>query len=273
MQQDMKLRGLAVRTQGAYIAAVAALAKHYRCSPDQLSVEQVQQYILHLLEERKQSWSTCNQAICAFRFFYEVTLKQAAFALSIPHGRAPQRQPEILSRSEVMRLLDAPLRAADRLLLRTTYAGGLRLSEVVALRWTAIDGERMTLRIEQGKGSRDRYTVLSSSLLSDLRDHWRGFRQSPRWLFPGRDPEHPISHQTAQRVYTSAKRMTGITKRGGIHALRHAFATHLLEAGIDLCTIQQFMGHRPLSTTQRYLHLTQPYLKSKASALDLLRPG
>lgn len=273
MQRDMKLRGLAVRTQESYIAAVAALAKHYRCSPDGLSVEQIQSYVLHLLEARSLSWSTCNQAVCAFRFFYGITLKRAAFALEIPHGRTPQRQPEILSRSEVQRILVAAPRMVDRVLLKTTYAAGLRLSELIALRWSDIDSERMSLRVEQGKGARDRYTVLSSGLLTELRAYWKHYRPLGPWLFPGRGLTHPISDSSAQRLYTRTKQKAGITKRGGIHALRHAFATHLLEAGIDLHSIQQFMGHGSLSTTQRYLHLTESHLKGNASALDLLHPA
>lgn len=138
MRRDLKLRGLALRTQEIYIAAVAALAKYYRCSPDVLSVEQVQSYTLYLLEDRKLAWSRCNQAVCAFRFFYGITLQRAAFALAIPHGRTPQRQPDILSRAEVMRLLEAAPRLTDRVLLKTTYAAGLRLSEVIAhAGWTS----------------------------------------------------------------------------------------------------------------------------------------
>lgn len=273
MLRDLKLRGLALRTQESYIAAVAALAKHYRCSPDGLSVEQVQSYILHLLEDKKLAWSSCNQAICAFRFFYGITLKRASFALQIPHGRTPQRQPEILSRAEVRRVLDAAVRLPDRVLLKTTYAAGLRLSEVIALRWTDIDSDRMTLRVEQGKGAKDRTTVLSSGLLTELRTYWKHVRPDGPWVFPGRDSRDPVSDSSVQRLYTRTKRRAGITKRGGIHALRHAFATHLLEAGIDLHTIQQFMGHTSLSTTQRYLHLTQAHLKERATALDLLHPG
>lgn len=271
MQRDMKLRGLALRTQESYIAAVAALAKHYGRSPDGMSVEEIQSYVLHLLDERKLSWSTCNQAICAFRFFYGITLKRSAFALEIPHGRTPQRQPDILSRMEVKRLLDAAPRIADGVLLKTTYAAGLRLSEVIALRWTDIDSDRMTLRVEQGKGARDRYTVLSSGLLAELRAYWKRCRPHGLWVFPARDASRPLSDSTVQRLYTRTKQKAGITKRGGIHALRHAFATHLLEAGIDLHTIQQFMGHTSLSTTQRYLHLTQTHLQGHTTALDLLR--
>ena len=273
MQRDMKLRGLASRTQESYIAAVAALARHFRCSPDLLSVDQIQSYVLHLLEERRLSWSSCNLAICAFRFFYGVTLKRGDFALEIPHGRSPQRQPDILSRAEVMRLLDAASHLPARVLLKTTYAAGLRLSEVIALRWSDIDSDRMTLRVEQGKGAQDRYTVLSAGLLSELRAYWKQCRPQGPWMFPGRDPGTAICDSTVQRVYTRTKQKAGITKRGGIHALRHAFATHLLEAGIDLRMIQRFMGHRSLGTTQRYLHLTQSHLQDKASALDLLTSG
>lgn len=272
MQREMKLRGLALRTQESYIAAVAALARHHKSPPDVLSVDQIQDYLLYLLDERKLSWSTCNQAICAFRFFYDITLKRESFTVFIPHGRVPQRQPEILSRDEVMRIIDATTRLCDRVLLTTTYAAGLRLSEVIALRWSDIDSERMSLRVVQGKGAKDRYTLLSSSLLPALRGYWKQARPQGPWLFPGRVPELPMADSTAQRLYTRAKGRAGITKRGGIHALRHAFATHLLEAGVDLHTIKQFMGHTSLSTTQRYLHLTQAHLKDNAGAMDLLRP-
>lgn len=271
MLRDMKLRNLALRTQETYVGAVAALAKHYRCSPDALSVEQIETYILHLLTERKLSWSTCNQAVCAFRFLYGVTLGRAAFALRLPHGRTPQKQPEILSRVEVMRLISAAKGPRARILLQTTYAAGLRVSEVVALRWADIDSTRMTLRVEQGKGARDRYTILSAGLLAELRAYWRLCGPRGALVFPGADG--PINVTTAQRMYDHAKATAGITKRGGIHSLRHAFATHLLEAGIDLHTIQQFLGHGSLSTTQRYLHLTQNHSNERSTALDLLQSG
>ena len=272
MQRDMKLRGLALRTQEAYIAAVAALAKHYGKSPSELSSEQVQSYVLYLLEDRKLSWSSCNQAICAFRFFYGVSLKRHEFALSIPHGRTPQRQPEILSRSEALQIIEAAKNRRMRTLLMTTYAAGLRLSEVIRLRLSDIDSERMMLRVEQAKGSRDRYTVLSPGLLSQLRSYWRHERPTGIWLFPGRGDDH-IADATAQRGYTAAKAAAQITKRGGIHALRHAFATHLLEAGVDLLTIQKFLGHGSLSTTQRYLHLTSAHRHAQSHALDLVPPS
>lgn len=271
MQRDLVLRGHALRTQESYLAAVAALAKFYHAPPDGLSTEQVQSYVLHLLQERKLSWSTCNQAVCAFRFYYGVSLRRPAFALELPHGRTPQRRPEILSRGEVRGLIEGVTRIDQRTLLMTTYAAGLRLSEVIALKLGDIDSQRMTIRVEQGKGARDRYTVLSASLLAQLRSYWRACR--PRhWLFPGRGEQH-VSDAWAQRAYTRAKRRAGIRKHGGIHALRHAFATHLLESGIDLHAIQQFMGHTSLSTTQRYLHLTQTHLKGSAAALDLLQSG
>lgn len=272
MQREMRLRGFSPRTQEAYIGAVAALAKHYRCSPDGLSVEQIQSYLLYLQEERKLSWSSCNQAVCAFRFFYDITLQRETFTVRIPHGRAPQRQPEILSRDEVRRIIDATQRPQDRLLLTTTYAAGLRLSEVIALRWADIDSQRMSVRVVQGKGAKDRYTLLSPSLLAALREDWHSRRPHSQWIFHGRDLARAISDSGASRVYGRAKRRAGIRKRGGIHALRHAFATHLLEAGVDLNAIKHFMGHTALSTTQRYLHLTQAHLKDRASALDLLRP-
>lgn len=272
MQRDMKLRGLAPRTQKTYIDAVAALAKHHRCSPDRLGSEQIQGYVLHLLD-RKLSWSSCNQAICAFRFFYGVTLKRPALAFEIPNGRTPQRQPQILSRDEVRRVIAETRRPVERVMLTTAYAAGLRVSELVALRWEDIDSQRMTIKVNQGKGAMDRYTILSPSLLPVLRDFWKLCRPKGPWIFPGRGLEQHIRIDAAQRAYKQAKENAGITKRGGIHALRHAFATHLLEAGVDLNAIKQFLGHGSLGTTQRYLHLTQMHLKGNAAALDLLKPS
>ncbi|MGH8648630.1 MAG: tyrosine-type recombinase/integrase, partial [Burkholderiales bacterium] len=171
-------------------------------------------------------------------------------------------------------LIEKTTNLKHRALLMATYGGGLRLQEVCHLKLCDIDSDRMTLRVEQGKGAKDRYTLLSARLLNELRRYWMACR--PRlWLFPSpRDPEQPLSKHTAHRIYHAAKDRAGITKAGGIHALRHAFATHMLEAGVDVHTIQRLMGHDSLSTTARYFHLAQKHLSGTASPLDLLeRPG
>jgi integrase/recombinase XerD len=271
MQSDMVLRGLAARTQEAYIAAVIGIAKHTHRSPDLLSPDEIQQYLLHLIEERKLSWSTTNQAACALRFLFRVTLKQPDAAFAIPHRKVGAKLPEILSRDEVGLILAAPANLTHRVLLMTTYAAGLRVAEVCALRVSDIDSSRMMLRVECGKGAKDRYSLLSPRLLDMLRLYWQA--SHPRtWLFPRRsDATRSIDVENAQRMFYAAKKRAGIAKEGGIHSLRHAFATHLLESGVDIHTIQRLMGHGHLSTTARYFHLKEQIAKT-GSPLDLLQP-
>lgn len=268
MQSDMVLRGLAARTQESYIAAVVGVAKHYHRSPDQLSQDEIQQYLLHLIEERKLAWSSTNQAACALRFLFHVTLKQPAATFVIPSRKAPAQLPEILSREEVDRILASCLNLKHRALLTATYASGLRVSETCALKVSDIDSERMMLRVDSGKGGKDRYTLLSPHLLDTLRLYWRATHPA-LWLFPKTDDKRAIDASQVQKIYYAAKRRAGVVKQGGIHALRHAFATHLLEAGVDIPTIGRLMGHDNITTTARYLHLRQQVAKTD-SPLDLL---
>lgn len=273
MVDAMVLRGMARRTQQAYVSAVAQLASHYHCSPDRLDAAQVRAWLLHRITERHLAYATVNQAVCAIKFFFGTVLGREADAMTIPYARTPQRQPEILSRAELARLFEAAGNLRTRTLLMTTYAAGLRVSEVCALRVADIDSapDRMCLRVVAGKGNKDRYTLLTPSLLDALRLYWRTCK--PRlWLFPAvRDPARPVDPKTAQRMYYRARDCAGITKTGGIHTLRHAFATHLLEVGVDLATLAKLLGHGHLSTTQRYLHLARPGAIAEDSPLDLLR--
>lgn len=270
MEADMALRGLAYRTRQAYIEAVAKLAKFYRRGPDEISVEEVERYLLHLLEERKLAHSSCNVVCSALQFFYRVTLKRREAEFCLPRSKAPSKLPQILAREEIARLFEKTANPKHRAFLMTTYAAGLRLQEACRLKVADIDSERMTLRIEQGKGAKDRYTVLSPRLLTELRRYWIAHRPS-HWLFPGaRDAGHPMRPKSAQRIFYAAKARAGITKQCGIHGLRHAFATHLLEGGVDVHTIQRLMGHGSLSTTARYFHLAQKHLSGATSPLDLL---
>ncbi len=271
MIRDLTVRGLAPRTHKAYIAAVVRLAKHYRRSPDQITNDEVQTYLAYLIQQRKLSWSTCSQAANAFRFLYHVTLGHPRTDFHVPLPKQPQKLPEILSREEVWRLLTAPSHPRHRLLLTTIYAAGLRVSEAIALRVSDIDADRMTIRIEQGKGAKDRYVPLAARLLQDLRAYWKSAPPG-RWLFANRQGTRPIDITVAQKIYTMAKRRAGIQKQGGIHALRHAFATHLLEAGVDLHTVQRLLGHRQISTTMRYFHLSQGRVLGTRSPLDLPKP-
>ncbi len=271
MIRDMALRGFSPRTHEAYIAAVVKLARYYHRAPDQLTSEEVQAYLAHLIQERKLSWSTCSQAAHAFRFLYHVTLGHPRTDFHVPAPRQPQKLPELLSREDVWRLLNACLHPRDRLLLATTYAAGLRVSEVVALKVSDLDADRMTVRITQGKGAKDRYVPLATRLLQDWRAYWQ--IAPPRvWLFANRHGTRPLDVTMAQKLYTRAKRRAGICKQGGIHALRHAYATHLLEAGKDLQAVQYQLGHRHLSTTMRYFHLTQGRLLATGSPFDLPGP-
>lgn len=269
MDEAMIVRGMADRTRETYLDAVRGLATFHRRSPDQISDAEVQAYLLHLIRDRQRSWSTCNVAVHALRFLYHTTLKRDAMTFTIPSPRQSGKLPVLLSREEVQRLIAHASNVKHRTMLLTTYAAGLRLNEVLHLRVTDIDSARMSIRVTQGKGGQDRDTVLSARLLDALRTYWRVDRPTT-WLFPSRSRPAPMDPSCLQRAYSVAKRRAGITKPGGIHALRHAFATHLLEAGVDLHTIQRLLGHRSISTTTRYWHLTHASLTSQAARLDLL---
>ena len=266
MQHDLVVRGMSPRTQGAYLAAVAGLAKHYHQRPDTLSTQQVEGYIRHLIEQRHLAPNSVRVAVFGLRFFYTVTLKRPAFALPLPKG--VKKLPEVLSREEVARLLANTATVRERALLMATYGGGLRVSEVVRLRVSDIDAQRGMIRIEQGKGRKDRYTLLGTRLLAELRHYWQVYRPTLPWLFPQRHKAAPLDPSTAQKIYYAAKRRAGITKAGGIHALRHAFATHLLEAGTDLPTLQQLLGHDSVTTTMRYVHVARSRVAAQGSPLD-----
>ena len=270
MIDDMTLRGMAAKTQSSYLRTVAGLATYYHRSPDRVSDREVQAYLLHLMRERKLSWSSCNVALAGLRFLYHQTLDRDKTTFHIPGPRKPSKLPEILSQEEVARLFAHADLPRHRVLLMTAYSAGLRVSEVVRLRVRDIDSDRMTIRVEQAKGAKDRYTLLSPRLLQEMRSYWKLARPFP-WLFPMRDNTGPMNYGTVERIYIRTKRRAGITKAGNIHALRHAFATHLLESGqADLHTIQRLLGHRHISTTMRYLHLARKNITDRSSPLDLL---
>lgn len=271
MVRDMDVRNLAPRTIESYLEGVKGLAKYYMRSPDQLSDQEVHGYLLYIREERKLSGSTCNQIRCALKFLYEQTLRRPCAGLIVPPMRCEQKLPEILSRQEVERIIEATGTLRERVLLMATYGGGLRVSEVVALRPKDIDLERAVIRIEQGKGRKDRYTTLAERLVSEVEHYYQVYGLPERWIFPQRsNPARHIDSGLAQKSYTTAKRRAGVTKQGGIHALRHAFATHTLEAGADLPTIGRMLGHTSVSTTMRYLHTTTTRVSAQISPLDRL---
>ncbi|MFQ5684821.1 MAG: tyrosine-type recombinase/integrase [Candidatus Binatia bacterium] len=269
MIEEMRLRNFAPTTQKSYLYAVARLAKHYKRAPDQLDKEQIRSYLLYLTAERKLSPNTMNGFIAGFRFFYNETLGWDETKLFIPPRKKSSPLPEVLSPSEVVRLIDATRGLKQRVLLMTTYSGGLRVSELVHLKIRDIDSERMMIRVAQGKGRKDRYTILSQNLLTELRRYWKRYRPSV-WLFPNRAKNGPLSRGEAWHIFNQAKKRAGLKKGRGIHTLRSCFATHLLEAGVDLRTIQLLMGHSSILSTQRYLRLRQQTLGSTVSPLDLL---
>ena len=273
MDEAMVLRGFSIRTRESYLACVRALAKHYRQPPDVLDGPRIQAYLLYLISERKLAYASVNQASCAFRFLFCTVLRKPEMRLDIPMAKVPKRLPQILTRAEVARLIEAAPTMRGRTLLATTYAAGLRLSEVCALQLSDIESapERMCIKVRQGKGGQDRYTLLSPRLLDMLRHYWCD-RRSRQWLFPNRSGSAPIEIKTAQRIYCAARDCAGIAPEGGIHTLRHAFATHLIEAGVDLPTVQRLLGHGHIGTTMRYVHLARTRLTGTTSPLELLDP-
>jgi site-specific recombinase XerD len=270
MIEDMRLRNLAERTIDTYVDRVAAFARHFGTSPEHLGSDDIRTYLLHLVEQ-KTSWTYFNQTRSALRFLYRTTLKRGWVDDGVVCARTPRKLPVVLSLDEVAQLFAAIKNFKHRALLMTAYAAGLRLSEVVALRAEGIDSRRMALRVRQGKGRKDREVMLSPRLLDVLRLYWRVVRPAG-YLFPGRDPDRPISHSAVQRACRAALRRSGLTKRISPHSLRHSFATHLLEAGTDVRTIQILPGHSHLSTTARYTHISAARLHGTASPLDRLPP-
>lgn len=271
--EELVLRGCAERTQEAYVQQVYQLARFYQQPPDQLTNEQVRAYLFHLARERQLAASTLNQAVNAFRFLYERVLHREVEALrqALPFTRKPVLRPQVYSTTELERLFTVGcVHPKHRAFLMTVYGAGLRLNEACHLKAEHLDAARQQIRIVQGKGRKDRYTLLSPRLLEELRGYWRLFRPHP-WLFPAtRTPERPLVDATGQRIYYHAVQRAGLRRKGGIHALRHSFATHLLEAGVEIPVVQRLLGHAHLSTTSTYLHVRQERLAQIAGPLQLL---
>jgi integrase/recombinase XerD len=269
MIEDMILRNLRPGTIHAYVQCVARFAQHFGCSPESLGIEQVRAFLLHLRKERGVGMSHYNQTRCALRFFYGVTLGRDDVAQSIAPAKQPRTLPVVLSADEVARFFAAISNIKHRAILMTAYAAGLRVSEVVNLRVSDIDSQRMVIRIDQGKGQKDRYTMLSPWLLEVLRAYWKAVGPKDI-LFPGATPDRPITTGSIRQACYQAREVAGLDKRVVVHTLRHSFATHLLEAGTDLRTIQVLLGHRSITTTARYVHVATASLSSTKSPLDRL---
>lgn len=270
---ELDLRGCSPSTKDNYVGAVYRLARHYKRPPDQLSDEELKQYLLHLINDQKHSVSTMTVTVSALRFFYRHTLARSTAAIeeALPRMRKKTILPRIFSPQEIELILSVQeLCPKHRVLLMTTYAAGLRVSELCKLKPEDIVSSRMQIRIVQGKGRKDRYTILSARLLEELRAYWKIYRPA-LWLFPTqRDPAKHITSRTAERVFNRAATLAGLPNHEGIHSLRHSFATHLLEAGVDLPVLQRLLGHRSLATTSLYLHVRQERLAQLKSPLDLI---
>lgn len=270
MIEDMRVRNLSPATQEAYVRAVKKLSRYFGRSPDRLSLEDVRAFQVHLASQGS-AWSTVNQTVCALRFFYGVTLGRERMPKHLAYAHEPRKLPVVLSASEVVRFLAAVPSVRSRAALTTAYAAGLRVSEAVSLKITDIDSERMTLRVEHGKGGKDRYVMLSPRLLEILRSYWRVAR--PRdWLFPGRDASRPLNPVSLHRACRLAATAAGLDKQVTVHTLRHSFATHLLESGTNIRVIQLLLGHSNLSTTARYMQVATSTIHGTVSPLDRLGP-
>lgn len=268
MLDDLRLRNCSPHTQRAYVAAVARFAKHFNASPARLGAEHVRQFLLHLVRERRAAWSTYNVHLCALRFLYQTTLGRRGLLDGVPCPKEPKRLPVVLSRAEVATFLAAAPRLKSQAMLATAYAAGLRVSEITALEVGDVDSQRMVLRIRQAKGLQDRNVMLSPKLLELLRTYWRG-EQPRRFLFPGQT-EQPLTTSAVMHACRQARRRSGLKKNVTVHALRHSFATHLLEAGVDVRTIQTLLGHRNLKTTALYTAVSTERIASITSPFDAL---
>ncbi len=269
MLEDLQLRNYSPHTIRCYLRCVAEFAQHFQTSPARLGAEHVRTYQLFLIHHKHASWSSFIQAVSALRFFYDVTLHRPEMITHIPYPRHPHTLPMVLSQTEVATLLRTPQSLQHRAMLTTLYATGLRVSELCHLQPTDIDSQRHAIRIRQGKGQYERLVMLAPRLLALLRHYWAQYRARP-WLFPGRFRDRAI---TASGVYTICRQAgqdARLTKPVHPHLLRHAFATHLLEAGVDLRRIQLLLGHQSLRTTSRYLHVSPTAIRETASPLDSL---
>jgi integrase/recombinase XerD len=270
MTEDMQVRNLALNTQTSYVQQVASFARHFNKSPEQLGSDDIRAYQVYLTNERKLAPGSVLIAVAALRFLYKVSLhRDWTFEDVIPAPKKPQKLPIVLSPEEVLQFLGSLGNIKHRAILTTCYAAGLRISEAVHLQPTDIDSQRMVIRVDQGKGQKDRYVMLSPKLLETLRSYWRAMRPKG-WLFEGDVSGQPITRNAVALVCQKARRLSGIRKPITPHSMRHGFAVHLLESGTDVRTIQLLLGHRSLATTARYLRIATSKVCSTSSPLDLL---
>lgn len=271
MIKEMELRNLAKNTQRSYLRVVTGLCKHYMLPPDKITKEMLEDYLLYLKNDKGQASNSRSVVVCALRFLYRHVLGDEQTPPGFGFRRKPRKLPVVLSQEQIWRIINATDNLKHRLLLMATYSAGLRASEVLALKPEHIDSQRMLIKVEEGKGSKDRYTLLSQRFLEELRHYYRTFRPK-KWLFPSSHTGESLCYESVRSVYEDARKKAGVQKGVGLHTLRHSFATHLLEAGYDLRKIQVLLGHKSLSTTMIYLHVSRKTLSKIKSPLDLFDP-
>lgn len=267
LDRDLAIRGYSENTRRVYLGAVRNFVRFFGRSPDALTIEHINQYQHHLVRDKKVSSGYFNVIVAALRFFYQVTLKKDWNIKHIPYRKTGRKLPEILSQEEIIRFFTTIPNLKHRVILMTIYAAGLRVSEALHLRPSDIDSQRMVLRVEQGKGSKDRYVMLSPALLTILREYWK-IVHPKTWLFPSRFRDTPLVPRTILAVVHKARQAAGIRKVIQTHSLRHAFATHLLEKGVNIRIIQTLLGHRSLRSTEIYTHVSRTCLQDTKSPLD-----
>jgi len=267
MEMDMKLRRFSPKTITCYLACMKGVAKHFRKSPAELGDEEIRAYLHYLMEERKASQSVLVQTYSALKFFFENTLQKQWNAIRIPRCKQRRKLPGVLTREEVESILSATKNLKHRAILMTLYSAGLRIGEVTRLKVSDIESGRMMIRVNEGKGLKDRYTLLGERNLEMLRRYWKAYRPL-EWLFPGRNASDPVSISAIQRVFKTSLAKAGIKKKASVHTLRHCFATHLLDSGTDLYYIQRLWGHKSAGTTSVYLHITGKDIGKIKSPLD-----
>lgn len=269
MLDDLRIRNCAPSTVECYTRSVAEFARHFKKSPEDLGPEEIRKWQLYLLNEKRVKLSTYIQAVCGLRFFYRNTLNRKIDIDRIPLPRFEKKLPLILSKAEVKALLEAPKNLGHRAILATMYGTGLRVSEAVSLKVSDLDRDRKVIRVRGGKGNKDRQVMFSDALREVLVAYWR-WKQPAEWLFPGKQPGSHISRETVFDTCRNAARRAGIDKPVHPHSLRHAFATHLLDDGVNLVVIQALLGHANLKTTARYLHVSDTAVRSTKSPLEML---
>lgn len=266
----LTLQRVSPRTAESYLRAVGGLSRYYNQPASELSNNQIQDYLLFCIQEKQLAWASCNVLFCGLKKYYQEFLGRNQSEFSIPRRPRSRQLPMVMSKAEVGAILTALSNLKHRALLHVVYGSGLRVSEVVKLRPEHIDSSRMMIRVEQGKGRKDRYTILSQAALDVLRNYWREYRPGEWIFFPCRDKSRHLSISTAQRVYQAAKKKAGVTKGRGIHTLRHCFATHSCDLGVEIFVIKKWLGHAKMETTSKYLHMSSEKVNRLQSPLDSL---